>query len=578
MFDFEGMLRPALSYFRDTSVALATPFELPDRIARNLMAEGLLNSLIVDSSEVACIEPTCAGWWVDRPRGRIFLRRGNTPNLLIAGVDPLHRVGAALLLEARLKGFERIVTTDLYGKIVEDLEVTVSLDERMDLPLAAPRVGSESFEEAYNLVYQMTGDALRLNSWDFKDNRAMLALGGLGPGGAERQAALSAAGIQRSGTYDAHVVCSFLNAPSDFFKPVVESAGAKAVLLESNPPEWQIPEIAAAAKFFDEKFGSLRFGDIYREIVRYASTIRKLRPAVVHCWMDYTSVLCGTAARLVGAPGILLSGRSVAPNHFLIFQPYMRPGYRALLKGQHVVQLNNSQAGATDYEKWIGRPAGSIRVIHNGFEFPEKDDSPARGPMRERFGLPQDALVVGSILRFSEEKRPKLAIDMAIQIHRRRPEIRFVFCGGGVDLEEMRAYVAAQGLEEIIRLPGLVMENWDALSAMDCFVLASRMEGLPNVLVEAQSAGLPVVCTAVGGMVETYAEGETGIGVKNATAEKLADAVLELLEDRSRLKAMSQRARQHAREAFGVARMIDETIDAYGQAVEQRKPKLQVSA
>ncbi|HEX7894381.1 MAG TPA: glycosyltransferase [Terriglobales bacterium] len=577
MLDFEGMLRPALARLGSTAVAMATPYELPERIARDLLAEGLFQSLIVDSSEGAKLDPTCAGWWVDRGRGRIFLRRDSAPILLIAGVDRSHRVGGPLLLEARLKRVERIVTTDLAGNIVEDLNVRESLHDRIDDPPAAPRVGSVTFEEAYDLVYKMTGDALRLNTWDFKDKRAMLALGGLGPGGAERQAALSAAGVQRSSVYDAYVLCSFLDAPSDFFKPIVENSGAKTLLLDPNPSELLIPEVVAAAKIFDEKFSALKFGDIYREIVRYAAAIRKIRPAVVHCWMDYTNVLCGTAARLVGAPGILLSGRSMAPSHFRIFQPYMRAGYRSLLNGRHIVQLNNSQAGASDYEAWVGQPMGSIRVIHNGFEFPERDHFPARKSVRDKFGVPQNAPLVGSILRFSEEKRPKLAIDMAIAINRQNPEVRFLFCGGGVQLEEMRAYVASHHLQEVIRLPGLVTESWDVLAAMDCFVLTSRMEGLPNVLVEAQASGLPVICTAVGGMVETYAEGSTGIGVRNPTGQALANTVIQLLEDRSRLNTMSQQARRHARATFGVSRMISETIDAYSQAVTEgqtQKPRL----
>jgi glycosyltransferase involved in cell wall biosynthesis len=285
--------------------------------------------------------------------------------------------------------------------------------------------------------------------------------------------------------------------------------------------------------------------------------------------MDYCNVLCGTAAKLVGAPGIVLSGRSVAPSHFRIFQPYMKPGYRALLRDRHVTFLNNSHAGAEDYERWLGEPRGSVRVLHNGFEFPEIDRSAAQVQMRREFNIPQTAPLVGSILRFSEEKRPKLAIDMAREIHASRPDVRFLFCGDGVLLEEMRDYVTSLGLQGVVVLPGLVDQTWDVLAAMDCFVLTSRMEGLPNVLIEAQASGLPVVCTGVGGMAETFAEGETGVCVLDATAKSLADSVVSILANDDRRMMMSERARDFARQTFGIDRMVNETIDAYVRAVKE---------
>ena len=87
--------------------------------------------------------------------------------------------------------------------------------------------------------------------------------------------------------------------------------------------------------------------------------------------MDYCNTLAGTAAALVGVPAIVLSCRSLAPDHFHIFQPYMRPAYRALLKRRQAMILNNSYAGAVDYARWLSLPADGVQVIHNGFDFPE---------------------------------------------------------------------------------------------------------------------------------------------------------------------------------------------------------------
>jgi glycosyltransferase involved in cell wall biosynthesis len=225
--------------------------------------------------------------------------------------------------------------------------------------------------------------------------------------------------------------------------------------------------------------------------------------------------------------------------------------------------LNNSHAGAADYARWLDLPEDAIRVIHNGFHLPAELAPSARDEVRAELGVPADAFVVGSITRFSEEKRPQLFIDMARVLAASHPRLRFVVFGNGVKLEEMRAYVASAGLGGVVRLPGLTDNAWRSLAAMDVFVLTSRFEGLPNVLVEAQASGLPIVCTGVGGMVETFVEGETGYSVPAATPEALADAVARLADDPALRARMSDRAFRHARAAFGIETMLDQTARAY---------------
>lgn len=130
-------------------------------------------------------------------------------------------------------------------------------------------------------------------------------------------------------------------------------------------------------------------------------------------------------------------------------------------------------------------------------------------------------------------------------------------------LEKMRGYVETCGLSGIVELPGVAADAWGALSAMDIFVLTSRIEGLPNVLIEAQAAGVPVVCTGVGGMEETFIDGETGNSVRAATADALADAVIRLIDDPQLRDRMSERATRQARDTFGIATMLTRTAKAY---------------
>ncbi len=458
----------------------------------------------------------------------------------------------------------RVIAADRSGEIVEDLAVEQALLERIDGGEA--RAWMPGFDQAFARMYELVGERLKLPSGSFAHDRVVLTLGSLGPGGAERQGAYTAGGTIGRGGLQTFIMCNHVDPPADFFRSYVEQRGATVLRVPDRPAELDDPAIAAIHQELEAEFRAIGFGDVFIEMLRYASLLRAIRPAVVHSWMDYCNALCGSAAALVGVPGLVLSCRSVAPDHFRIFQPYMRAGYRALLQRRGALLLNNSRAGAADYARWLGIEGPLPKVIHNGFEFPAVDPQ-ARERVRGALGLAPDTLVVGSILRFSEEKRPLLLIDTAAEIHRAEAGVRFVFYGGGVQLEQMRARVRELGLDGIVQLPGVTHTAWESLAAMDLFMLTSRMEGLPNVLVEAQASGLPIVCTGVGGMTETYVEGETGVAVPEPTAPLLAEAALRILRDGALRAQMSLRARQHARSEFAIDRMIDQTLLAYQQAL-----------
>src|SRR5579871_2070035 len=186
-----------------------------------------------------------------------------------------------------------------------------------------------------------------------------------------------------------------------------------------------------------------------------------------------------------------------------------------------------------------------------------------RSDERRRLGIPEDSLVVGSILRFGEEKRPMLWMEMARELHKEHPSLRFLLFGVGPMLENCRDFAGSNDLAEVTTFAGLTTDAWASLSAMDIFVLTSRLEGLPNVLVEAQAMGLPVVCSGTGGMAEAFVDGSTGFAVPSSSASDLACAVARLLGDTGLRKRMGDASSHHARTSFGIERMLDETLSAY---------------
>jgi glycosyltransferase involved in cell wall biosynthesis len=182
---------------------------------------------------------------------------------------------------------------------------------------------------------------------------------------------------------------------------------------------------------------------------------------------------------------------------------------------------------------------------------------------RSSLGIPTDAPVVGSVFRFWAEKRPMLWLEAAREIGRRARDAHFLLIGEGPMRGEMEAFVQAAGLEGRLHLPGARGDVATPMSAMDVFMLASEFEGTPNVVLEAQWLGLPVVATDAGGTREAIAEGETGWCCP-AESSIIAGRVSALLADTAARERVRQAGPRFIDERFGMSQMIDQTLALYG--------------
>jgi len=305
--------------------------------------------------------------------------------------------------------------------------------------------------------------------------------------------------------------------------------------------------------------------DVQDEIERLAGDFVQLRPAVVHAWQDSLSIAAAYAARIVGVPKVIVSGRNLSPPNFAYHRSYMADAYREVTSVGEIVMLNNSVAGAADYALWLGVPGNRIRVLRNGID-PHAfvpPSSRATERLRAELGIPETAPVVGSIFRFYDEKQPLLWIEAAATVARARPECHFVIIGTG-PLRGAVVKRARQGrFAERLHCPGASTDTATCLSLFDVFLLTSRFEGTPNVVLEASLAGVPVVATASGGTAETIDDGVTGIVVRDESAATIAACLLRVLDDpRWRERAHTAGPAFVAR-LFGLERMLQETLALY---------------
>ena len=119
------------------------------------------------------------------------------------------------------------------------------------------------------------------------------------------------------------------------------------------------------------------------------------------------------------------------------------------------------------------------------------------------------------------------------------------------------------GLGDRLRVHDPISEPELVLATSDVVLLTSAIEGTPNVLIEAQAAGIPVVATGRGGVAEALLPGVSGLHLPGAGAPALADAVLALLGDESRRRRMGAAGAAFVQSRFGLERMLDETLLLY---------------
>jgi glycosyltransferase involved in cell wall biosynthesis len=146
----------------------------------------------------------------------------------------------------------------------------------------------------------------------------------------------------------------------------------------------------------------------------------------------------------------------------------------------------------------------------------------------------------------------------AKQVLTANPEAGFVIFGEGPLREELHLQIAAAGLDARVVLPGFRddLDQW--LAVLDLFVQSSFTEGLPNVVLEALAARIPVVATAVGGTPEVVADGVNGYLVPPGDAAALARRILALLADDQLRRRMGQQGFARVQRDFTFAAQAEQ--------------------
>jgi glycosyltransferase involved in cell wall biosynthesis len=292
-----------------------------------------------------------------------------------------------------------------------------------------------------------------------------------------------------------------------------------------------------------------------RQLLRFTSWCRSIGACLVHTCDLYANMFGLSGARLAGITTRIGSRRDVITGDKTRLQ---LAGQRHAYRLAHAIVANSAAAAAQLARE--GVPDEKVRLIPNGVD-------------TERFGRARSARPIRRVVMVANLRPEKghdvllAAVPRILAVH---PDAEFVLAGSGPCRDALESQARAGGVDRRVRFLGECRNVPEVLADGDLFVLPSRTEAMPNAVIEAMAAGLPVVASDVGGIPELIAHDRTGLLVPAGDPAALAAAVTELMTDPARAAALGRSARAFIAREFGFGRMVARFEELYLSAIERR--------
>jgi glycosyltransferase involved in cell wall biosynthesis len=213
-----------------------------------------------------------------------------------------------------------------------------------------------------------------------------------------------------------------------------------------------------------------------------------------------------------------------------------------------------------------------VVTIYNGVDvtqFPVASVQ-ATAQARRAIGMPFKVPLVGSVGRLHPQKGFSDLLTAFVQVRQRIPSAQLFVAGDGELREGLEAQARSLGMAEAVTFTGVRADVPKILAALDLFVLPSLWEGMPNAVLEAMAAGLPVVATAVGGTPEVVMDGVTGLLVPPQDPSALAQAIERLLRDPDLRRTMGRAGRRRVEQHFDVRETVRQVEDLYETLLREK--------
>lgn len=220
-------------------------------------------------------------------------------------------------------------------------------------------------------------------------------------------------------------------------------------------------------------------------------------------------------------------------------------------------QMNNYLKGLARFRN------GSLQTIENGVDI-EKFNLPVNKKLYSELNLHPDDIMLICVGRLEKIKGHDVLIQAFSKI-KQESNVKLLIVGDGSYRTDIEKSIIEKGLQNRIRILGHRNDIPELLKLSNCFVLASRSEGLSCSIIEAMAAGLPVIATDVGGNAELVKDGENGYLVQSGNPEALAAKLQILIDNKSIREKCRDISLRLVHEKFSLDTMLTKYIIKYNE-------------
>jgi glycosyltransferase involved in cell wall biosynthesis len=299
----------------------------------------------------------------------------------------------------------------------------------------------------------------------------------------------------------------------------------------------RIPLDAAVTTFPVRSFR--RPAAFFVQLCAFARWCRQTRIAVVHT-VDMPATIFGLpGAAAAGVPLRIANRREIDPGRTMMKMALQRAAYgfaHTIVANCNAVRIRLRREGV---------PARKVVVIRNGV------DVESIHPISKRERLRRIAVIAN----LRPEKGHDVFIDAAAAVVARFPDARFLIVGDGPERQRLCERAEACGVSPVLTFAGYCDDIPARLAESDLFVLPSRSEALPNAVLEAMAAALPIVASHVGGVPELIQHERTGLLVAPGEPTALAAQLCRLMDDSALAYRLGTAARAAAQRHASFDRM-----------------------
>jgi glycosyltransferase involved in cell wall biosynthesis len=312
--------------------------------------------------------------------------------------------------------------------------------------------------------------------------------------------------------------------------------------------------LAAAAAPVAEVHGLTMRGDADLLLVpRLARLIRASRPDLVHLHSRIgADLMGGIACRLTGVP-VVHSRRVDNPE----------PRWQVALKYRlhdRVIAISEEIGRVLISE---GLPVEKLRVVRDAVDWEHYARPGDRTAIAARLGVPAEGLWLGVVAQLIERKGHRFLLRALPPLVAEYPDLRLFFFGRGPLAAELEQEVQRLGLTGHVTLAGFRDDLDEVLPCLDLLVHPALKEGLGVSLLQAASAGVPIVASRAGGIPEAVRDGQNGFLVPPGDVTALGEALSNLLADPVRRHALGIGGRRLIAEEFSIDAMVDGNLAVY---------------